>query len=357
MYNALTIITRSSNMTARIGFACKFIDRPDQVDGVGANDDCKQYNTGTTTLTWLRRQSAAARHQRLADLLLQNTEATRRLVERVGQFDASRRMVRLSSDILPAYTAPEVQDFWQSSEIRSLTAAQMAQIGDAARRLDVRISFHPGQYTVLASEADQIVENSVREFEYHADMARMMGYGQKFQDMKINVHISGRRGPAGIRSVFSRLSSEARNCITFENEEMGWGLDSCLELADLCPIVLDIHHHWVKTGEYIDADDSRIARIIDSWRDVRPVIHYSTSREDELTDHCVHTRPDMAALLESGFKKQRLRAHSDFMWNSACNDWALSHLTWGDIMVEAKSKNLASGQLAERATELRLISK
>lgn len=46
-------------------------------------------------------------------------------------------------------------------------------------------------------------------------------------------------------------------------------------------------------------------------------------------------------------KKQKLRAHSDFMWNSAVNNWALTHLDWADIMVESKAKNLASFKLAE----------
>ena len=36
----------------KIGFACKWIDRPDQVDGISPKDDCKKNNTGTTTITW-----------------------------------------------------------------------------------------------------------------------------------------------------------------------------------------------------------------------------------------------------------------------------------------------------------------
>ena len=50
----------------------------------------------------------------------------------------------------------------------------------------------------------------------------------------------------------------------------------------------------------------------------------------------------MAKLLAEGYKKQKLRAHSDFMWNTASNKWALTHLEWADMMVEAKGKNLAS---------------
>jgi UV DNA damage repair endonuclease len=202
---------------------------------------------------------------------------------------------------------------------------------------------------VLASDRPQVVNKSIEEFEYHADMARFMGYGKQFQDIKINVHISGRAGPEGIRQAYKRLSPEARNGLTIENEEMSWGLDDCLELADLLPLVLDIHHHWIHTGEYIEKTDSRVKKVIDSWRGIRPAMHYSVSREDVLVGHTRHQRPDLRPLLESGYNKQKLRAHSDYYWNDAVNEWALSHNEWADIMCESKAKNLASVKLYESA--------
>jgi UV DNA damage repair endonuclease len=201
---------------------------------------------------------------------------------------------------------------------------------------------HPGQFTVLASCNPGIVERSIEEFEYHADMVRWMGYGKSFQDFKINVHISGKLGPEGIRAAYARLTPEARNCITIENEENAWGLDDCLSITDIVPIVLDIHHHWIREGEYIDAGSDRVKQVVDSWRGVRPTLHYSVSREDYLTDHCKTTLPSHSSLLVEGYKKQKLRAHSDFYWNTATNEWALSFLDSHDIMCESKGKNLAS---------------
>jgi UV DNA damage endonuclease len=88
--------------------------------------------------------------------------------------------------------------------------------------------------------------------------------------------------------------------------------------------------------------------VIDSWRGVRPVIHYSVSREDVLTGHPGHIRPDFRTLLTEGHKKAYLRAHSDFYWNDAVNAWALTHNEWADIMCESKGKNIASFKLAEQ---------
>jgi UV DNA damage repair endonuclease len=332
-------------MTKRIAFACKWIDLPRQVDGIKPKDDAKKYNTGSTTVAWLNRQTKDQAVEKLWTLVKQNIESTRLLVERVGNLNAELRMVRLSSDILPVYTEPTWCWFWRQPDVVAYAEKHFAQIGRIARDRSVRLSFHPGQFTVLASDNDDIVNRSIEEFEYHVDMARWMGYGKEFQDFKINVHISGRRGPPGIRAALKRLSPEARNTITIENEEISYGLTDCLQLSDVVPIVLDIHHHWIREGEYIQRGDDRVKRVIDSWRGRRPVCHYSVSREDLLVDHDPNTLPDHGALLAAGFKKQKLRAHSDFYWNTAVNNWALSHWDWADIMCESKGKNLASKEL------------
>jgi UV DNA damage endonuclease len=332
----------------RIGFACKWIDHPDQVNGIKPKDDAKKYNTGTTTVRWLNNQSREIAEQKLWDLMAQNIESTRLLVERVSELPESLRMVRLSSDILPCYTHADFSGFWRDPSVVSYAEQGFARVGAIAKARGVRLSFHPGQFTVLASSNPGIVDRSIEEFEYHANMAKWMGYGQSFQDFKINVHISGREGPEGIRRAYSRLSPEARNCITIENEEITHGLEHTLMLSDLVPTVLDIHHHWVREGEYIHPRSDHCKRVIDSWRGTRPVIHYALSREDLLVGHDETRAPDHKALLESGFNKQKLRAHSDFYWNQATNDWAIGFLEDFDIMCESKGKNLASRALYDQ---------
>lgn len=340
--------------TKRIGFACKWIDGPSQIDGIKQKDNCKQYNTGSTTVAWLNRQTTEVAEQRLWDLMVGNIESVYKLVEKVGTLDEDLRMVRLSSDILPVYTEPTWGRFWRDPDVRAYCEREFLKVGDLARQTNTRLSFHPGQFTVLASESDDIVNRSIEEFEYHVDMARWMGFGQTFQDFKINVHIAGRRGPMGIRSALGRMTPEARNTLTIENEENAWGLDDCLTLSDVVPIVLDIHHHWVREGEYLSSSDDRAKKVIESWRGVRPTMHYSVSREDILVGHCTKTAPDYAALLESGYKKAKLRAHSNFYWNTAVNEWALSFRDNFDIMCESKAKNLASHALYQEALSLGL---
>lgn len=336
----------------KIGFACKISEFNHKQEVVSI----PELNFKSTTVAWLNRQHNDAAEQKLWDLLKYNIEAAKKAVEYVGNLEEPLKMFRLGSDILPVYTEPTWGRFWRDTSVRNYCARELGKVGDLARKTGVRLSMHPGQFCCLSSDNPDIVERSLAEFEYHADVAKWMGYGKAFQDFKINIHISGRRGPAGIRDAYNRLTPEARNTLTIENEENTHGLAECLEIADIFPVVLDIHHHWCREGEYIQPTDDRVKRVIDSWRGVRPVAHYSYSRDEHLPGDFVHaTLPNMKELLESGYKKQKLRAHSDWYPNQTANAWALSFLKTHDIMAESKAKNLASFELYKQAKKLALF--
>ena len=343
-YLSLWTFILTNQSIKRIGFACKF----SELNSKGEICSIKELNTGGTTRAWVNRQTQSVAEEKVLEVSKQNILHTHNLVKKVSSLEPSLRMVRLTSDMLPFYTMDGWQDFWQDKSMQDNLARWFAPIGETARVNDVRLSFHPDQFVVLASDREEVVNKSIEEFEYHVDMARMMGYGKQFQDIKINVHISGRKGPQGIRDVFGRLSPEARNTLTLENEEYTHGLLDCLSLSDLVPTVMDIHHTWIREGEYINPSDDRVKRVIDSWRGVRPTMHYSVSREDILTGHSATRLPDHGALIAEGYNKQKLRAHSDYYWNDPVNQWALTFLDNFDIMCESKAKNLASFKLFER---------
>lgn len=336
----------------RIGFACKYLHHDQTQKKKLLEEIQRPLNTRSTTVQWLNRQTRDVAEQRLWDIMVHNIQAFSNLVEYVGSLQKELRMVRLGSDCLPVYTQEDWSYFWQKPDVVAYCETHFANVGRIAREKDVRLSFHPGQFTVLASDNPDIVNRSIEEFEYHVNMARWMGFGREFQDFKINVHISGRQGPAGIIDVLPRLSPEARNTITIENDENSWGLEASLELSRHVALVLDIHHHWVKTGEYILSTDDRLTSIKDSWRGVRPVIHYSYSRNEWLPQDFEHnTMPNMNTLLESGHKKQKLRAHSDYYPNKEVNEWAWSFTDDFDIMCESKMKNLASLEFFEAMSQ------
>lgn len=328
----------------RIGFACKWAE----INKKGEIASAEGLNTGGTTMAWANRNARSKVEEKIIDVAKTNILNTHALIKKVATLPKELRMLRITSDMLSFYTHENYQGFWKDPNTQSMLERWFAPLGETARQNDVRLSFHPDQFVVLASDRPEVVNKSVEEFEYHVDMARWMGYGKTFQDIKINVHISGRLGPQGIRAAYMRLSPEARNTLTIENEEMTHDLHTVLEIADLVPIVMDIHHHWVNSGEYIEPNDDRVKKVIDSWRGIRPTCHYSVSREDVLVGHAQDQRPDRDTLMEAGHNKQKLRAHSDYFWNDAVNDWALTFNDNFDIMCESKAKNLASMKLYEK---------
>ena len=337
-------------MNRRFGFCCKWLNDRSEFGGMKVNAKDRNLNGRSTTMRWLREHKDEA-EQRQWDIMNHNSAAAVRMIERVGTLPIERRMVRLGSEMLQGYTEKDWKSWWQQKHIQDHLANIFKPVGEASRKHNVKVSFHPGQFCVLSSATPDIVERSIEEFEYHADMARWMGFGKTFQDgCKINVHISGRQGPDGIKKALPRLSQEARNLITIENDEMGHGLEKSLELEKNLALVIDIHHHWIRDEEYIDAKDDRVKRVVDSWRGVRPTMHYSYSRDEALAPaqlgDKMHTQMhNIRDLLEKGCKKQKLRAHSDLLPNQKANDWALSFSDNFDIQVEAKGKNMASEEL------------
>jgi UV DNA damage endonuclease len=260
--------------------------------------------------------------------------------------------MRIVSSLLPAYTHPATHWIYLEPAVRALVEEGLAGCGEIARAHGIRLSMHPGQFCVLATLSEKALRNSLEEVEYHTDVMRWLGLAGGWHERGAHVNVQGGARAAGseaFRASLRRLSLEARGLLTVENDETSFGLDDLLPLADELPLVLDLHHHWIWTGgERIEPDDPRIARIVASWQGVRPVAHLSAPREELLAGSPADVLPDYAALTGAGVTPHDLRAHSDRLPNRALNAWAIRHLAWADLEIEAKHKNLAVRDLAEQ---------
>lgn len=314
----------------KFGFACKYL-----------NAEFKQcFPFKSTTRTRFLSLNKEDRLQLIYRLSENNLIQLHQILEEIAHQPQALRMMRIGSDLLPLFTVPEAGSLY--SEFLTDLHPLFEKCGSFARDYGIRLSFHPGQYSVLASENPQVVDRAIEDVEYHALCATLMGYGKSFQDFKINIHMNGKKGFSGFRESFLRLSPAARNMLTVENDEISCSLDDVLQAKSLCPIVLDIHHHWVKEGTFINASDPRITVILESWRGIRPVLHYSISQEGIIPTQGFPQQDKL------GVAKSKLRAHSDFYFNNTLNDWALSFKDF-DIMCEVKMKNIASHRLYDYA--------
>lgn len=311
----------------KLGFACKFI----------YPDGTQPYPGRTVTASRLSLLGETQQVDKLIEIASSNLDALYATLKLIGHLHPDRRMMRITSDLFPLFTHTKFSEVSSNIVLPEL-AHKLESIGELARLKGIRLSFHPGQFTVLASDRPDVVVNAIADMEYHTLLATHMGYGKRFQDFKINIHLSGKDGERGFRTTFGKLTPECRNMITVENDEVTSSVEQCLALADLCPIVLDIHHHWVMTNEYIKPRDKRVQKVIDSWRGVRPTMHYSVSKAEFVPSDVL---PDQNSL---GLSKMKLRAHSDYYHNNRVNDWAM-RFTEFDIMCESKAKNQASTEL------------
>ena len=330
--------------TPRIAWVCNWLD-----PSLPAKDQAA-LNLRDTTVTALQRLTPAAAVEKLIGLVRANSETLLAQVSRTALLPPGQRAMRMASNVLPAYSHPAIRTLYDDPALRRLVETSLAPAGEAARRGGVRLSLHPGQYTVLATEREGTQRAAVEDIEYHTEVMRLLGHagGWHPHGAHINVHAGGRAaGIEAFRAGLALLSEEARGLLTVENEETAYGLDDLLPLADALPIVLDLHHHWVVTGEYIQPEDPRVARVIESWRGTRPVIHVSAPREGLVPGLDPDVLPDRDALVAAGVTARDIRAHSTRLWNRAHALWAARHLAWGDIEVEAKDKNLASAAFAE----------
>jgi UV DNA damage repair endonuclease len=330
----------------KIGFCCKWVSPSSD------NDAEELMNHKTTTIACLSRLNDSKLIDKLLGLVNHNLDSTKNLVNWVGTLPRHQRLLRLGSELLPAYTHEVARWAYDEPVIRSVVEAKFAEIGEAARKAGVRLSFHPGQYCVLNSVSEITQARAIEELEYHVEMMRLMGYtgGWHPHGAAINIHVGSKAGGIqGLLSGFRSLSEDARNLLTIENDEIGFGLSDVEPLAEHIALVLDIHHEWVYSeGQYITPDDPRIQYVKDSWRGVRPLGHYSVSSNSLMVGYPEDKLPDFKALRDQKKTIRDIRAHSDGCWNIAANDWALSHASWMDIEVEAKSKNLASQQLVDQ---------
>lgn len=326
----------------RLGFCCTFVSPG------GDAGETEAMNMKTVTMSWLSRQSAADAYDRLAAIVAHNLDVLDRQIGYVADQPPVERMFRILSGFLPGYSHPQASRLYDA-DLKRLIERRLAVTGATARERDVRLSMHPGQHALLATARPEALANAIVDIMDHVSVFAMLGYdGWHPAGAHVNIHGgAGSVGIDGVRRGLAQLPDAARQLITIENDEVSFGLDDLLAVGDDVAIVLDFHHHWIKSrGEWIEPGDPRIGRVVESWRGVRPAAHISVSRERLYSELLTDEPPDFGALIAAGFKPSELRGHSDLLWNHWVNDLVGRHLAWCDVEVEAKHKNLASSGLA-----------
>jgi UV DNA damage endonuclease len=249
------------------------------------------------------------------------------------------RMYRMATALAPYASHPELTGFrGQPAECEE----ELEHIGRRARELDIRLSTHPGQYTVLNSEDERVVRLAVEELEVQAELMDGMSLGP---EAVVVLHVGSSAG--GVDAALGRfergfalLSDAARARVVVENDDRRFGLRDVLALCARIgrPVVWDVLHHHCHDPAGIP-DREALALALATWpRGVTPKIHFSSPKTA-----IEERRKRVGRRMERSVVLPQLRAHADLVDPIALERFlretarALSF----DVMLEAKAKDLA----------------
>jgi len=143
----------------RIGYACVTVGPEDT-----QMKTCRQSNADEALLT---------------ELIGHNLDALDRQIE--YNIRNRIRLFRISSDLIPFGSSPVNRIPW-----RKLFEKRLLLTGEKIQKHALRVSMHPGQYTVLNSPDRDVVERAVKDLAYHCNVLDTMNLNKQH---KIILHV------------------------------------------------------------------------------------------------------------------------------------------------------------------------
>ena len=257
-------------------------------------------------------------------------------LERIGV-----RVYRMSSQVVPYGTHPDLPEFDYRRQIAECEV-ELEELGARARALGLRLSMHPGQYTVINGPDERLRDQSLAELEAGASLLDAMGCGP---DATVVVHVGGRYGEHDVAigrwvAAWDRLSEGARARLGLENDERLFGLADVLDIHRRTGVrvVYDWHHDRILPSAGLGPAEALAAAVATWPAGVRPKVHLSSPR---MTVETVRRPVPGERRSRDHVVAPRLGPHADLV--SPWDFLALLGVAEAplDVMLEAKAKDVA----------------
>lgn len=245
------------------------------------------------------------------------------------------RFFRASSDLVPFASHPDfpfdwAEAFaWKFDEIRRLVKAE-----------GLRVTAHPGQYTVLNSPREEVVEAALAELEYHARLLALIDPRQG----TMTLHVGGAYGDRAaamdrFAATLGRLSDEARARLAIENDDKTFTLAETVALGERTglPVIVDLFHHRCNpSGETWDEGlVPLLGRAAATWGRRVPKLHLSSQKPGTTTSHADYLLMDDVQTLLDVMEQVDGDAPYDLMLEAKQKECALlevqRYLDTGDV--------------------------
>ncbi|PEP61916.1 UV DNA damage repair endonuclease UvsE [Bacillus pseudomycoides] len=290
--------------------------------------DCSPAKTMTFT-TW-KKLCKQEREEKLYNITTQNLIHTLRILHYNIAHEIP--LYRLSSSIVPLATHPEV-DF----NYIDIFTPFWRKMGELIREHNLRVSFHPNQFTLFTSEKPHITDNAVLDMTYHYNVLDAMGLADSSY---INIHIGGAYGNKEktllrFHENLKKLPFHIKQQMTLENDDKTYTASETLAVCkqERIPFVFDYHHHMANLCD--EPLEELLPAIFETWNHTHtvPKVHISSPRsEKEFRSHANYI--DTAFI--NSFLHIAKAVNQDF-----------------DIMIESKQKDLALFQLVDELASIR----
>lgn len=219
----------------------------------------------------------------LGGRVLNNMEVTLEALRYCGERNLC---YRFSSDLFPLLTYAEagisLDDMPQSGQIYQTMEAIRSDISDTG----VRVSTHPDQFNVLASESEESLDRTVRELNFQSWFMDQIGCPADYRS-PINLHVNSNKGSRAqiverLLRGMDMLDDNCRSRLVFENDDKTACWSAALLLEHLharsgTPVTFDYLHHECHPDGLLEGD--ALALCHSTWGGFTPLFHYSESRE------------------------------------------------------------------------------
>ena len=278
---------------------------------------CVQIGKEKTKMSAIRLKNAT--EENLRGAIASNLDALEQIIRYNIENDI--KLFRISSDIIPLGSHPANQFNWRAEFNDRLNF-----IGELIRHAGIRVSMHPGQYTVLNSPDEDVAQRAAADLLYHCEVLDALGCDTA---CKIVLHIGGvysdkREAMDRFMRNYSLLDNKIKTRLVVENDDRAYNVEDVLYVSGQTgmPVVFDYLHHELNRPKSDLSPFDWINECRNTWenKDGRQKIHYSQSDTNFAAGaHSKHIRAQEFMRFYNGLR------HKDV-----------------DLMLEVKDKNLSA---------------
>ncbi len=250
------------------------------------------------------------------------------------------RMYRLSSDLAPYATHPDMPQF---HDMVAESDAELRAIGAKAKDLDIRLSFHPSQYVLLNSPNPDLTRKSIWDLSSQAEMLDRMELGS---ELVLVTHVGGTYGDVAASrtrwaETWTTLPEHVRRRLVLEHDDIRFSAADVLWIHERTGVrlIFDYQHFWCLNPERLEMVDT-IRRILATWPiSTRPKLHYSSPRTEL---RAIKRRDKATKRLKTVHRPPIWTGHAAFT-----NPFEFARFMRDceglvfDVMLEAKAKDLS----------------